>query len=414
MRLALFVCILALSCAYAQEATPEYSMVDIYVPPSEFTEFLQLGLAIDECDILPGSWYRVAVNARELQELKKSHFSYRMVIEDVEKYYASRYTQEDIKAAETYRATLDTQMKLGSMGGFYTWEEVLKNMDDLYQSYGGRNLITQKVSIGKSFEGRDIYAIKISDNASTDESDREPQVLYTALTHAREPAGMMTLFYFMYYLLENYDKDTRVQSIVDNRELYFVPVVNPDGYYYNQKSSPTGGGMRRKNCNGSGIDLNRNFGPQELWDYPNGGSSTSSWSETYRGTAPFSEPETAALSNFVRTKKFRTAINYHTYSNLLLYPWGYKDAVAHPTFPIMAKDMVKISGYRYGTPPGLLYAVRGDSDSWFFQEAKVFAVTIETGSGSDGFWPKSTRIFPLAEENKESNMIIAEYADKVK
>lgn len=395
----------------------EYALVDIKVPVEQLSNFIQLGLAVDECELIKGEseWQfrTVAVNRFELEQLQKSNFAYLVTAPSAEKFYADRLAQDDLELAQQQAQILGTQMKLGSMGGFYKWEEVQSTLDSLANQYGSRGLITQKFSIGKSYEGRDLYAIKISDNANTDESAQEKQVLYTALTHAREPQGMMTLFYFMYYLLENYDTNSRVQSIVNNHEIYIVPVMNPDGYCYNQKNYPNGGGMQRKNRNGSGIDLNRNFGPQELWNYPNGGSSTSSYSETYRGTAPFSEKETAVLRDFVLSKKFSTAINYHTYSNLFIYPWGYKDEIAHPTFPLMAKDMTKINGYRYGTAPGLLYAVRGDSDSWFFQEAKVFTVTIEIGSSSDGFWPSSSRIFTLAEQNLEANLILAEYSDKV-
>ncbi len=90
-------------------------------------------------------------------------------------------------------------------------------------------------------------------------------MLYTALTHAREPASVQQLLYFMYYILENYGVDDEITDIVDNTELYFVPCVNPDGYVYNQMESPQGGGMwrknRRNNGDGSfGVDLNRNFG----------------------------------------------------------------------------------------------------------------------------------------------------------
>ncbi len=117
--------------------------------------------------------------------------------------------------------------------------------------------------------------VKISDNPNVNET--EPEVLYTALHHAREPVGAMQMLFYMYYLLENYDNDPFIQALVDNTEMYFVPVVNPDGYVYNQTTNPNGGGMWRKNRrnNGSaglyGSDLNRNYG--YMWGYDNNGSS---------------------------------------------------------------------------------------------------------------------------------------------
>ena len=170
-------------------------------------------------------------------------------------------------------------------------------------------LITSKTEIGKSVEGRSVYSVKISDNPEVDED--EPEVLYTSLIHAREPESMMQMLYFMFYLLENYGTDTEVTYLVNNRELYFIPVINPDGYVYNETTTPKGGGMwrkNRKNNNGSyGVDLNRNFGPSLYWNAPNGGSSLNSSDETFRGTAPFSEPETESISNFLIERKIKNA-----------------------------------------------------------------------------------------------------------
>lgn len=394
-------------CLQAQE---KYTTVEIPVSYKQLDTFHQLGFPTD-CEYCEykrdGVIFEVTINAKELAMLKKKRFSFRIVHEDAAKFYASRAKTKDVDP-EIFRKTLKTEMKLGSMAGFYTLKEVEAKLDELYEKYKKTGLITKKKSIGKSYEKRDIYFVKISDNATKDESKVEPQVLYTALTHAREPAGMMTVIYFMHYLLENYETDQRVKNIVDNKELFFIPVVNPDGYAYNEKTNPNGGGMLRKNRNG--VDLNRNFGPEDLWDYPNGGSGTSEWSSTYRGKAPFSEPEAKAFFDFIMAHNFKTNLNYHTYSNLLIYPWGIKDETADSRFITMAKEMTKINGYRTGTAPGLLYAVRGVTDDSFYKAKGVFAMTPEVGSRSDGFWPRASRIFPLAQENLEMNLLLAEYA----
>jgi murein tripeptide amidase MpaA len=119
--------------------------------------------------------------------------------------------------------------------------------------------------------------------------------------HAREPGGMMALIYFMWWLLENYNTDAEAKALLDSRRITVVPIVNPDGYTFNIQNSPGGGGLwrknRRRNANNSfGVDLNRNYGTVDFWNSAFGGSSTSPSSDTYRGTDPFSEPETAALS----------------------------------------------------------------------------------------------------------------------
>ena len=164
---------------------------------------------------------------------------------------------------------------------------------------------------------------------------------------------------------------------------------------------------RKLNSDASrGVDLNRNFGYQ--WGYNNSGSSPTPSSETYRGTAPFSEPETQAMRDFVNTKNFKTALNYHTYSNLLLYPWGYETIQTpdNATFVEYSNDMVAYNGYENGQPPVILYDVNGATDDWMYGEQiskpKILSMTPEVGS--TGFWPTQAEIFPLAIENLKPNL----------
>jgi hypothetical protein len=224
---------------------------------------------------------------------------------------------------------------------------------------------------------------------------------------------MATVIYFMYYLLENYGSDPEVTYLVNNRQLYFVPVLNPDGYVYNQQTNPNGGGFwrknRRNNGGGSfGVDLNRNYGYQ--WGYNNSGSSPDPFDETYRGTGPFTEAETQAIRNFCESHNIKLALNYHTYGDLLIYPWGYINAFTpdHPVFLALAQDMTQYNGYAHGNSSQLLYDVNGGSDDWMYGEQttkeKIFAMTPEVGSS---FWPNINQIYPLAQENIIPNLILA-------
>ena len=127
------------------------------------------------------------------------------------------------------------------------------------------DLISQKAPISdfETFEGRPIYWLRMSDNPNVDEDEAE--MLYDAAHHAREPASVSSLIFYMWYLLENYETNFEVQSILDNTELYFVPVVNPDGYVFNEITNPDGGGLWRKNRRAHedgnfGVDNNRNYG----------------------------------------------------------------------------------------------------------------------------------------------------------
>ena len=141
------------------------------------------------------------------------------------------------------------------------------------------------------------------------------EVLYTGLTHAREPLSMMNLFYFVQLLCENYGTDPELTYLIDNREMWFIPVVNPDGYLYNESIQPNGGGMHRKNRRDTncvdgtnrGVDLNRNYGYS--WGANNTGSSPDPCSTTYRGTEEFSEPETAAVRDFVEDREFMNVLH---------------------------------------------------------------------------------------------------------
>jgi hypothetical protein len=385
---------------------------------SDFQKLIQSGVDID-CQLdrknldRPEIW----VSYDEIKLLRNLGLNVEILIPDWDQYYEQQ-KQISVSNENFYREKYGVQgFQYGSMGGFYTFSEIAAELDTMKMLYP--NLITEKVAIGYSIENRPIWMVKISDNPDLNEN--EPQVLYTALHHAREPQGMMTVIYYMYYLLEKYGIDPEVTYLVNNRELYFIPVVNPDGYEYNRTTNPSGGGMWRKNRrnNGSGsygVDLNRNYGPYAYWDAPNGGSSTSPSSETYRGTAPFSEPETQVIRNFLYTKGIRACLNYHTYSNLLIYPYG---ALSRETpdsliFREFARDMTAYNGYVYGTDQQTVgYPTRGNSDDYMYDgepvsvRPKIFAMTPEVGSSSDGFWPSISRIYPLAIENLRPNLYYA-------
>jgi hypothetical protein len=219
-------------------------------------------------------------------------------------------------------------------------------------------------------------------------------------------------------MLENYGSDPTVTNLVDNRELYFVPVVNPDGYVYNQQTNPSGGGLwrknRRNNGNGTfGVDLNRNYGYK--WGYDNSGSSPTPSSETYRGTAAFSEPETQVMRDFALGRQFRLANNYHSYGNYLIFPWGFIASFFtpdHSTYVAWGQDMTQFNNYTDGTANQTVgYLVNGEANDWLYGEqilkGKVFGFTTEVGTGSDGFWPTQARIIPLADENVYPNLVLA-------
>ncbi len=308
-----------------------------------------------------------------------------------------------------------SNFKLGSMGGMLTYTEMIAELDSMHNKYP--NLITTKASASSSLssiEGREIQFVKISDNPNTNES--EPEVLYTALHHAREPVSMMNLIFYMWYLLENYAIDPEVKNIVDQTELFFIPCVNPDGYVYNESTNPNGGGFWRKNRrdNGGsiGVDLNRNYGFQ--WGFPNGGSSSSPSSDVYRGPSAFSEPETQIIKEFVEARNIINAFNDHTSGDLHLYPWGYTPDASDDDelFHEMTEQMCWHNRYFYGRGNSTIYPTAGDSDDWFYGEQttknKIMVWTPEVGSA--GFWPSPSLVVPQSQRQMRMNMQLAAMA----
>lgn len=409
----------ALAAAQAPEKPVKYSQVRVYISSKDdILSLSRAGLGLDHIDY-HGTYFDAVLNNRELAVLKTTGRAYQVLVDDLQAEYRSR---PKMSTAEK-KALLDRQRKefhsplgfhYGSMGGYYTFSEVVADLDDMRAQYP--NLISVKQSIGLSLEGRNLWMVKISDNPDVDED--EVEIMYTGLHHAREPQSMATLMYFMWYVLENYGTDPALTDIVNNHELYFVPVVNADGYVYNELTNPNGGGFWRKNRrdNGDGtfgVDLNRNYAYQ--WGFDDSGSSPFTDSETYRGTGPFSEPETQVMQSFADSRQFLASNNYHSYGDLTIFPWGYLPDFFTPdqqTFLSLAQNMTQFNNYVFGTANQTVgYLVNGEANDWLYGEQiekpKVFAFTTEVGSGGDGFWPDISRIIPLADENLYPNLVLA-------
>tara|TARA_Y100001954_G_scaffold201467_1_gene220860 strand:- start:5706 stop:8012 length:2307 start_codon:yes stop_codon:yes gene_type:complete len=396
----LFILIIIISHIFSYEIYKEIKIENVN---DQLASNLQLlNIDIDHVHMNDDNSIKFAISETDLQKIQTHNIPYTIIHENLEEFYASRLTN-DFESRD---------FELGSMGGYYTLDEIVQNLDELYQDYP--NLVAEKISIGQSLEGRDIWALKMSDNPNIDEDEAE--VLYTGLHHAREPMSYMNLFYYMNWLVENYETDQMAKDILDNRELWFVPAINPDGLIYNQQIAPNGGGMQRKNgretCNGGvdGVDLNRNY--SFMWGLDNQGSSPDGCDETYRGNGPFSEPETAAIEAFIEAHDFPVAFNYHSYSNLLLHPFGYTepnpmDEEDIQTFTEIGEELVSVNGYLLGTGVDILYAVNGEACDWMYGEHGIFAYTPEVGSSQDGFWPATNRIIPLCEENLYANQYLA-------
>lgn len=405
--------------------TEKHSRILIHAEEQQIFELAKLGIALEGMNLSRSSSIVLELSQSDIEKVNNAGFQYDILIDDVSKFYVDRNKnasyQIDRSSTDSY--PVPDGWEYGDMGGMYTFDQMQAELDTMYQLYP--DLITPIQQIGDhvSIEGRPIYWVKISDNPT--QNEEEPEVLYTAVHHAREGISLQQMIFFMYHILENYDTDTEIRNIINNTELYFIPVLNPDGYVHNETTNPNGGGMWRKNRrdNGGGnwgVDLNRNYGYE--WGYDNSGSSPDPWDDTYRGTAAFSEPETQAIREFCNEHEFKIALNYHSYSDLLLYPWGYTSTTQCPDHDLLntyAQMMTQDNNYTYGQASTTIYEANGVSDDWMYGEQgekpMILAYTPEVGGSNDGFWPSISRIIPLCQENVLQNImaarLVGKYAD---
>ncbi|UCF06352.1 MAG: immune inhibitor A [bacterium] len=304
------------------------------------------------------------------------------------------------------------------LGLYHTYAETEAMLDSLASLYPG---LTHMDTLGTSIEGRLIRAIKISDNADTDEE--EPEVLIMGCHHARELMSVEIPLLLAAYLLDNYGTSLEVTYLVDNREVWIAPMINPDGHVYveNNHSDPWWQWWRknrRDNSDGTfGVDNNRNYG--YMWGYDDFGSSPNTSYPTYRGTAPFSEPENQAVRDFCASRSFIVALSYHSYGEIIIYPWGYAQLYTddHELFVTLADSLNRGLGYSSGNPAmGAIYVTNGGTNDWVYGDVstkgRFFGYTIELNTHEEGgFAPPDTLIEATFEKVLDMNLTLIGRAD---
>jgi len=428
----LIICVTSLSFSQNiqekhQRAKINYSQID------DLNHLDSLGIPVDHGIHKRGFFVISDFSVSEIEKARNAGFTVDILIEDSKEYFLEQNNLKNpIQRNPSCdgNGTIDYQtpanFELGSMGGYFTYQEMLDQLDLMKALYP--SIITTKSNISNFLTngqadnstsppigGNGIKWVKISDNPDNT-SEGEPQILYTAIHHAREPNSLSQLMFYMWYLLENYESDPEVQSIVNNTELYFVPVINPDGYLYNEKTDPNGGGFWRKNrFNGHGIDNNRNYDYYIDGDSNNGiwggeGASNNPNDPTYHGTAPFSEIESQAIKWFVEQHNFVMAFNNHSAGDLLLYPYGYTNnapTIENDLFEGISEELVSQNGFN-NILSSDLYPAAGDSDDFMYGTVgthdKIYAMTPEIGSS---FWPPSSQIESIAKGMMYLNLTAA-------
>lgn len=379
----------------------KYFLVSIDLLTSDDVQKL-LSLSLDfESATKIGNQVEIIVNEHELNEIQRNRLNFKVILQDYEKYLEQKILQTKTKIDRA----LPLGFQLGSMSGFYKLNEIYQQFDLIVSQYP--EFFVKIDTIGWSWEGRPLIAYAFGNADVT-----IPEVLLTALHHAREPGTVTNLTYFLTKTLHQARiGNGEFRYLFKNFKIWIIPVLNPDGYYFNESQYPNGGGLWRKNrrkINDStfGVDLNRNYGPFKFWDASNNGSSTNPKNETYRGPEPFSEPETQAIRNFALRHKFHLALNFHTYGGMIIYPFGATnqetpDSNFYRTFSNFVTNQI---GYYFGSDLTTVgYPTRGNSDDWFYlsdsTKDKVIAFTVESGYQFDGFWPPINRIVEISEDN---------------
>ena len=260
----------------------------------------------------------------------------------------------------------------------------------------------------------DIWALKVSDNVATEED--EPCIFYMGNHHAREPISLEVAMYILNHIVNNYGTDPDITASVNNKQIWFVPLVNPNGHKIVWDNVDTWWRKNIRDNNNSntintgttdGVDLNRNYS----WEWGGQGTSSDPTDITYCGPLPSSEPEIVAMKNMLDTHHFVAGITYHSYSELVLFPYGYETAAFAPdhnsleALAISMANTIPASGGGYYTPDKSsgLYPASGVTDDYAYGQRGIFSYCIELGTT---FIPPQGDILTICQNNLQAAKIL--------
>jgi len=342
----------------------------------------------------------VQVTPKQLAALQESGLSFKVWIEDVQPLIDAQFP---VTAGGTYHGT------------YHTLAEINARIQQYVTDHPG---IASMVNFGTSLEGRSLLGLRITGPGS---AAGRPGFFIHGGQHAREWVSPATMVYIAEWLVTNYGSDPVATRLIDNVEWFILPVLNPDGYEFTWLDLPNNRMWRknrRDNGDGTfGVDLNRNWG----WQWGGAGSSGNTASETYRGPSAFSEPETQAMRDFILAHPNITAyIDFHSYSELILWPWGYTPALSPDNDEFayagtqMADRLAAEHNHIYTAGPvyTTIYQTSGGSGDWVYGANAagrlILAMAVELrDKGETGFLLPPEQIVPTAEENLAAVLILA-------
>jgi carboxypeptidase T len=337
----------------------------------------------------------------DIWQVKADHVVLRAAEEQAARLRQMGYATEEVVETETHVATFATAEAIAAYHSAETLEQ------DLRQLAESQPEIAELREIGRSLENRPIWALRIGERRAS-----EHKLLFMGCHHAREWVSVEVPYLLAEHLVKNAGQPPVIQWL-QRGEIWVAPMVNPDGHEFSRTpATRLWRKNRRTNVDGSiGVDPNRNYG--YMWGTLNINTSSHVPSdETYVGPRAFSEPETRAVRDLVARELFRGVITYHSFSQLILYPWGYTlepiiDASDLSAMTKLAKRMQQLIRGVHGTTytpqqSSQLYPTAGDTTDWTYGEYDIPSFTIELRPDSiqnGGFILPPEQIQPTFEEN---------------
>ncbi|MCO5143389.1 MAG: M14 family metallopeptidase [Oligoflexia bacterium] len=370
-------------------------------------------------------WASITAETKEKRtELVNQGFSIETIVEDTSYGFANQEILDSLKLQ-------GFDVKAEFPAAEFIRPQDFPNNDSVYHNYAEltdelRKLVAQYPklahmdTIGKTLEGREMWVVRINPNVdSTFEQSGTPGIVFMGGHHAREHLSVEIPLLMLTHLLKNYNVDQTITNLINTRDIYFIPQVNADGSEYDIESGSYRHWRKNRKQNDArcfGVDLNRNYSFQ----WGTGGSSTNPCSDVFMGAAPFSEPETQAIKLFVETRpNLKILLSFHTFSELILYPWGHKydsisDARDLGAYEKMATTMARWNKY---TPQQAsdLYIASGDTTDWSYGTLGIFSFTFELSPrnmwGGGGFYPGPGAIQTTFNANLKPVLYLIDLAD---
>nr|XP_004661263.1 carboxypeptidase A1 [Jaculus jaculus] len=370
-------------------------------------EHLQLDFWRDPAQA--GSPIDVRVPFPSIQSVKiflEAHdISYKVMIEDVQLLLEEEQAQMSAARARVRAQSTSTF----NYATYHTLEEIYDFMDLLVAE---NPQLVSKIQIGNTFEDRPIYVLKFSTGG-----DNRPAIWIDTGIHSREWVTQASGVWFAKKITEDYGQDPTFTAILDNMDIYLEIVTNPDGFAFTHSTNRMWRKTRSRTPGSLciGVDPNRN------WDAGFGqpGASSNPCSETYRGKSANSEAEVKSIVDFVQDHgNFKAFISIHSYSQLLLYPYGYTaDPVPDKEeLDQLAKSAVNAlsslygTKYKYGSIIKTIYQASGGTIDWSYNQGIKYSFTFELrDTGFRGFLLPASQIIPTAQETWLALLTIMEH-----